>query len=299
MVLGDPGDAILRCKAVAEDAGLALTALVQLSRVSKDGFIARLKSLGYDDTEEIMQLYSLLGAKDIKDAKAILEAGTPPAAPPEATESPTGGALPPDDPTGLAGSVVTIHGLQAKPELNGQRGRALKYDPKTGRLGVLIKDVGKLALKPSNLMSEADARKAQADARRQAQIEAHRLADEEAAAAGGKEQSGEMWTWPAVLRRLRLSHLRSIPFHAVESKLATLVDDPAAMDSLLAREGVEAAEERSKLVDELRREVDWTEGSQPARRSPTRRSPRSSACSPRSLPRCCPSSTTVPTRSTA
>ena len=36
----------------------------------------------------------------------------------------------------LEGAEVVIHGLKGRPELNGQRGRALKWNPEANRIGV-------------------------------------------------------------------------------------------------------------------------------------------------------------------
>lgn len=57
------------------------------------------------------------------------------------------------------GRVVSLHGLKAKPELNGKRGRAVRYDAASGRVGVALRIVNKfggverstLALQPANL----------------------------------------------------------------------------------------------------------------------------------------------------
>ena len=42
----------------------------------------------------------------------------------------------PADAKHLEGAEVVIHGLKGRPELNGQRGRALKWNPEANRIGV-------------------------------------------------------------------------------------------------------------------------------------------------------------------
>ena len=49
------------------------------------------------------------------------------------------------------GKQVKIHGLQAKPELNGRVGLAASYDDATGRYNVQLSDGSVLALQPKNL----------------------------------------------------------------------------------------------------------------------------------------------------
>lgn len=61
----------------------------------------------------------------------------------------------------LVGSYVRVHGLQARPELNGTIGRCYSWDAEAGRAGIkiLTDDGGKknmLALKPMNLAIVAD-----------------------------------------------------------------------------------------------------------------------------------------------
>ena len=50
-----------------------------------------------------------------------------------------------------AGTVVTLHGLVAKPDLNGVSGRILKFDADTGRYGVRLATGKLVALKPTSL----------------------------------------------------------------------------------------------------------------------------------------------------
>ena len=49
------------------------------------------------------------------------------------------------------GKQVKIHGLQAKPELNGRVGLAASYNDATGRYNVQLPDGRVLALQPKNL----------------------------------------------------------------------------------------------------------------------------------------------------
>ena len=51
-----------------------------------------------------------------------------------------------------AGAEVIIHGLKGRPELNGQRGRALKWNPEASRIGVELGDgMGKLSVRAENV----------------------------------------------------------------------------------------------------------------------------------------------------
>ena len=51
-----------------------------------------------------------------------------------------------------AGAEVVIHGLKGRPELNGQRGRALKWNPEASRIGVeLGEGMGKLSVRAENV----------------------------------------------------------------------------------------------------------------------------------------------------
>ena len=55
------------------------------------------------------------------------------------------------------GATVLLHGLVARPELNGVRGTVVKAaDPKSGRIGVRLSEGGTIALKPSNLTDVAE-----------------------------------------------------------------------------------------------------------------------------------------------
>ena len=49
------------------------------------------------------------------------------------------------------GKQVKIHGLNAKPELNGRVGLAASYNNATGRYNVQLPDGSVLALQPKNL----------------------------------------------------------------------------------------------------------------------------------------------------
>ena len=49
------------------------------------------------------------------------------------------------------GKQVKIHGLQAKPELNGRVGLAASYNDTTGRYNVKLPDGSAIALQPKNL----------------------------------------------------------------------------------------------------------------------------------------------------
>ena len=52
----------------------------------------------------------------------------------------------------LLGKCVTLHGLKARPDLNGVRGRVLSFDHRTGRAGVKVAGDGQmLSIKPANL----------------------------------------------------------------------------------------------------------------------------------------------------
>jgi hypothetical protein len=57
----------------------------------------------------------------------------------------------PADAKHLEGQEVVIHGLKGRPELNGQRGRALKWNPETRRIGVEVEGMGKLSVKADNV----------------------------------------------------------------------------------------------------------------------------------------------------
>ena len=51
----------------------------------------------------------------------------------------------------LQGEECELHGLKAKPELNGLRGRSLAWDANTRRMGVVLPDGSRLSVKLSNL----------------------------------------------------------------------------------------------------------------------------------------------------
>ena len=57
----------------------------------------------------------------------------------------------PADAKHLEGQEVVIHGLKGRPELNGQRGRALKWNSETRRIGVEVEGMGKLSVKADNV----------------------------------------------------------------------------------------------------------------------------------------------------
>ena len=58
----------------------------------------------------------------------------------------------PADAKHLEGAEVIIHGLKGRPELNGQRGRALKWNPEASRIGVeLGEGMGKLSVRAENV----------------------------------------------------------------------------------------------------------------------------------------------------
>ena len=57
----------------------------------------------------------------------------------------------PPEPAYLPGQRVTIHGLVARPELNGELGTVQEYDGFSGRYGVALYRGGHMALKPSSL----------------------------------------------------------------------------------------------------------------------------------------------------
>jgi hypothetical protein len=242
----EDGDMMMALKATAEERGGSFTELVALACASRAGFIDRLRALGYTDPARILKLHDIL----LSGSPARIQRD-PKTAAPKVAETP-------HDPTGFVGTVVTIHALKGRPELNGARGRAVRYDAESGRLAVLVKDVGKLALKPSNLMSEearlaAERREREATAQRQADDERRRRQ----MAAADEARGLEKWTWGALLRRLSLEHLGGVPFESVQDKISEHAGhgDLDAIDGLLAREGVESAEERALLVEELMRFV--------------------------------------------
>jgi hypothetical protein len=61
-----------------------------------------------------------------------------------------GRELPKAADTPLLGKKVVIHGLVAKPALNGREGRAYSYDDAKGRYGVRV-DSREISIKPQNL----------------------------------------------------------------------------------------------------------------------------------------------------
>ena len=71
-------------------------------------------------------------------------------------------ATPPEQPA--KGTVVRVHSLVGRPELNGRRGVVVTaFNPDNGRIGIKIDDEEKpLALKPANLESESLDQSAQA-----------------------------------------------------------------------------------------------------------------------------------------
>ena len=82
----------------------------------------------------------------------------------------------------LLGTRVTLHGLKAKPELNGTRGRVMSFDFHTNRAGVKIAGKGEmLSIKPANLLADAD------DEEPKEQVA---VADGAPAASPGHEQRG-------------------------------------------------------------------------------------------------------------
>lgn len=164
-----PEPSLLELKKHIDVDGTPFQDLVELATSSPEAFDAKLKSFGYSDEAEVQRLRDTVkNFAQWAPAKSYLESQVP--MPPKL--KPTAPPRPPD-PTGLTGEVVTIHDLTARPELNGRRGRVLRYDPDTGRLAVQIKDVGKLALHPRNLWTITQAK----------EHEARRLAEEEEEAA--------------------------------------------------------------------------------------------------------------------
>ena len=207
---------------------------VHLARASPEDFAGRLISVGYRKPAEIERLHeSVLHFANWSPAKTYLDQSMPPPPPPPTLIGPPRPPKP-EDPTGLAGAAVTIHDLRGRPELNGRRGRALLYDPATGRLGVQIKDVGRLALHPRNLWTDEDV----AEAKRQrrlavAEEEARRQVAAPATApvrtASAREDEDEddahfvdeRWTWATVLGRLSLGHLLGrFPWQAIEGVMS-------------------------------------------------------------------------------
>ena len=92
------------------------------------------------------------------DARSEAEAGGGPSEPPMGEQSPTHtGTVEREREAHTAtmriGATVLLHGLVARPELNGVRGTVVKaLDPRSGRVGVRLNEGGSaIALKPSNL----------------------------------------------------------------------------------------------------------------------------------------------------
>ena len=66
----------------------------------------------------------------------------------------TGDGMPPSqgqEPTSLLSGDKTITGIGARPELNGQSARIVRFDSETGRYVVKLQDGTKVKLKPANL----------------------------------------------------------------------------------------------------------------------------------------------------
>jgi len=80
----------------------------------------------------------------------------------------------PADGKHLEGQEVVVHGLKAKPELNGQRGVGLKWNAETRRIGVQIEGVGKVSVRAENvrLPNAADAAVRDAEAAAEKEKEA-------------------------------------------------------------------------------------------------------------------------------
>eukprot|EP00966_Prymnesium_polylepis_P236881 5478472-Prymnesium_polylepis.1 len=171
-------------------------------------------------------------------AKGLFKAVDAEAAAAESAEAAAAAAAVQLAPEDLVGHTVRLHGLGARPELNGRHGRAMRYDAEAGRVAVVIKDVGKMAIKPSNLTVEDEAPRVQA------------------ARVAAAEQEHE-WSWAALLRRLSLTHLRVVPWKAIEGSLFTLVaeEEDAGVRALLEKEGVHLAGDVERLLEEFRRPV--------------------------------------------
>jgi hypothetical protein len=140
------------------------------------------------------------------------------------------------------GRTVVLHDLKGRPELNGKRGKAVRYDAASGRVGVSIRSVNAfggvehatLALQPANLSV------------------VERAAEEEEEE---EEEDGEV-SWARFCRKLGLRHLSKIHWSLHEEKLATLLmGQPADIDGamgVLEREvGVTSPPERERIVHAL------------------------------------------------
>ena len=73
-----------------------------------------------------------------------------------ASATPTPFSLSPPPGAFVKGTKVQIHGLQAKPELNGKCGRTTAYNREKGRFAVAIEGGPSMLLKPANLTAVHD-----------------------------------------------------------------------------------------------------------------------------------------------
>ena len=149
--------------------------------------------------------------------------------------------------TEYVGRLVALRGLKAKPELNGKRGRAVRYDATSGRVGVSLKTLNKfggveravLALLPANLMVVAEA--------------ADELQPREAEVAEGEV------SWAALCHKLDLAHHAHVHWSTHEEKLANHlmgrdVSEDARRDAseyLEAKVGMTSRGERERLIEAL------------------------------------------------
>jgi len=142
---------------------------------------------------------------------------------------------PPGDGSELVGKVVEIAGLKARPELNGRRGRAISFNPESGRVGVVVKKITalggsekvSLSLKPSCLTAVAV----------------------EAAPVKAEEPEGVNWT--TLLGSIGLKQYYALQWARYEERLFDNQKDSAKVCELLEKIGIPEAEERQKIAEAL------------------------------------------------
>ena len=156
--------------------------------------------------------------------------------------------------TQFVGQLVSLSGLKGRADLNGKRGRAVKYDPGTGRVGVRIKSVTNLgaveyniiALKPDNLtvIVAAPVEPSEAD---------------EAFTPDPTDASLRAVTWDNLLKSCDLRHLRKIHWSKFEEEILSALmafeprkPDTAAADKCLEEKaGVSSPLDRKTLIEAL------------------------------------------------
>jgi uncharacterized membrane protein YgcG len=157
----------------------------------------------------------------------------------------------------FVGQIVLLGGLKSRADLNGKKGRAVKYDAATGRVGVSIKTVTKLgaiersvmALQPANLTVVP-----QAPQGAELEEDAELTPDPANPDSGLNEVS-----WDNLMRSLGLLHLRAIHWSRFEEAICTrlmcfrprLPDRKGALQVLEEEAGVTSPPERERIVDAL------------------------------------------------